>query len=469
MTALENILETHRSTDNITINPATEEELHHYHLQSEKEALLLIDKTHEAFLSWRQTSLEHRADIIRAIAKSLERNKACLSESITKEMGKPITEAKAEVDVAIAICHYTADHCPEYLRDETREIEGGRGLITYQPLGVLLAIEPWNFPLYQVIRYSIPNILAGNTSLLKHAKNVWGTAILIDKIYKEAGLPDGVFELLFIENETVEAIIADERIRGVTLTGSAAAGRIVAQQAAAHLKKSVLELGGSDPYIILEDAPINSIIKSCVEGRLNNNGQTCVAAKRFIIVDEIYEQFRDRFLAVMKAARYGDPLDEKTRLGPMARADLREDLHKQVTQSIEKGATCLTGGEIPEGKGYYYPPTVLENVAPGQPAYDDELFGPVAALIRAKDEADAIRIANDHKYGLGGGIYTSDVERGIAIARTKIDTGMMNVNGYNLALPNMPFGGVKQSGYGREHGSFGVREFVNIKSVIITE
>lgn len=469
MTALETIIETHKKTDNITINPVTEEKIDCHHLQTSSEAQVLIEKAHEAFLSWRQVDLNKRADIIRKIAKSLANNKDCLAKMMTEEMGKPISQSKSEVDVCIAICNYTADHCPERLQDKERPVEGGRGLITYQPIGVILAIEPWNFPLYQVIRYSIPNLLAGNTSLLKHAKNVWGTAKLIDKVFKQAGLPNGCFDLLFIENEMVEDIIKDDRIRGVTLTGSAGAGRAVAKIAAENLKKSVLELGGSDPYIILGDADINKAVKTCVQARLNNAGQTCVAAKRFIIVDEVYDKFRDRFKAIMSATKYGDPEDDNTKLGPLARKDLRDDLHEQVKQSIAKGARCILGGEMPDGKGFYYPPTILENVTPGMPAYDGELFGPVATLIRAKDEADAIRIANDHKYGLGGGIFTKDVEHGIDIARTKIDTGMMNVNGYNLALPNMPFGGVKESGYGREHGGYGVREFVNIKSVVITD
>lgn len=469
MTALETIVEDHKKTDNVTINPATEEEIDHHHLHTRNEAQTLVTKAHEAFMKWRDVPINQRAEKVKKIAEALENNKDIFAAMMTKEMGKPIKQSFKEVDVCIAICNYTAEHCPARLEDEEREIENGRGLITYQPIGVILAIEPWNFPLYQVIRYAIPNLLAGNTSLLKHAKNVWGTAKLIDKTFKQAGLPDGCFDLLFIENETVEDIIANDYIKGVTLTGSAAAGSAVAKLAGNHIKKSVLELGGSDPYIILEDAPINDVVKTCVQGRLVNNGQTCTAAKRFIILDEVYDKFRGRFIAMMSAASYGDPTDEATRLGPMARADLREDLHKQVLQSIKKGATCALGGELPEGKGFYYPPTVLENVAPGMPAYDDELFGPVASLIRAKDEEDAIRIANDHKYGLGGGIFTGDQARGIDIARTKIETGMMNVNGYNLAQPNMPFGGIKQSGYGREHGGFGVREFVNIKSVIITE
>lgn len=465
-TALAEKMKTETPT-NTTINPATGEEIKTYKLQSGLEAAQTVDEAHEAFLKWREKPVSGRADIIRQIAAALKNNKDRMARMMTLEMGKPLELGKGEVESCIAICEYTADHCPARLKEEKREIPGGYGIITYQPLGVILAIEPWNFPLYQVIRYAIPNLLAGNTSVLKHAKNVWGCATIISEIFKEAGLPDGAFGLLFIENDEVEAIIANEKIRGVTLTGSAEAGKIVSKLASENLKKSLLELGGSDPYIVLEDADLNEAIMVCIKARIVNGGQTCTSAKRFIVMDEVYDEFRKKFVAAMKMVKYGDPNDPANDMGPLAREDLRDSLHEQVTSSIEKGAKCLLGGNIPEGEGYYYPPTVLEDVKPGMPAYDDELFGPVASLFRVSSEEEAIRIANDHKYGLGGGIFSRNIERATEIARTKIDTGMVNINTYSLAKPNMPFGGVKASGFGREHGGFGVREFVNVKSISV--
>ncbi len=387
---------------------------------------------------------------------------------MTKEMGKPIKQSKQEVDNCIAICQYTAQNGPEMLKDESRDFDGGKGIITYQPLGVILGIEPWNFPLYQVVRYSVPNLLAGNTTVLKHAKNVWGSAKLIQQVYLDAGIPEGAFGLLFLDNEDMEDIIAHEKIQGVTLTGSEGAGKAVAKTAGANLKRTLLELGGSDPYIILEDADLNSAVEICVQGRVNNSGQTCVAAKRFIIVEQIYDEFKEKFTAAMKAVSYGNPTDPESDMGPMARKDLRDDLHEQVQESVKKGAICLLGGEIPDQKGFFYPPTVLENVTPGMPAYDDELFGPVATLFKVKDEEGAIKIANDHKYGLGGGVFSADEDRAKKVA-LKIETGMVNINGYALAKPNLPFGGIKNSGYGREHGGFGIREFLNTKTLVVSK
>lgn len=450
-------------------NPATGETLEHYRMQSMQEANKVVDKAYEAFLTWRDTPLDRRADTIRKIAALLKDNKEELATLMTKEMGKPIAQSRAEVDFCVQICEYTAKEGPEKLQDEKRKVEGGTGIITYQPIGVILAVEPWNFPLYQAIRYSIPNLLAGNTSVLKHAQIVWGTAQRLKEIYEEAGVPEGGLGVTFIDHDQFAKLIEHPNVRGVTLTGSAKAGSAVAKKAGEQLKKAVLELGGSDPYIILEDVDMDSIIDTCVEARVNNSGQTCICAKRFIVVESRYEEFREKFIEAMSKVTYGDPMDEDNRMGPLSRADLRDDLHEQVQASIEKGAVCSLGGEIPEGIGNYYPATVLENVKPGMPAYDDELFGPVASLIKVADEHEAITVANDHKYGLGGGVFTSDVKRGTEIARTKIQSGMVNVNGYNLALPNMPFGGVKDSGFGREHGGFGLLEFVNIKSVIVND
>lgn len=450
-----------------TINPATGEILKSYTLHTKAEAEEAVEKAHEAFLEWRGTSMDERAQIIKNIGKIIEREKESLAKLMAQEMGKPVTQAEGEIDRCVTICNFTADEDAKVLADEERELKGGeKGIIAYQPIGVILGIEPWNFPLYQVIRYSIPNLMAGNAVILKHAQNVWGMATRAQEIYEEAGLPKHLFTALFLENEETSALIAHDKIRGVTFTGSARAGKIIGAKAGEHLKKSVLELGGSDPYIILEDCDLDKAVKICVAGRTNNAGQTCVAAKRFIVVESIYDAFKEKFTGAMKAVTYGNPMSPDTKMGPIARDDLREKLHAQVTESIEKGATCLIGGELPQEKGYFYPATILENITPDMPAYHDELFGPVASLFKVKDEEEAIKLANDHAYGLGGGVMSGDTQRAINVAK-RIDTGMVSINGYFGSQPNMPFGGVKESGYGREHGGFGIKEFVNIKSIYV--
>jgi len=452
-----------------TINPATGETIATYETLSDDQALQVLKESHHAFLEWRKTSFEERGNILREIAKRLRANKDEYAALMTREMGKPISQGGDEIELCAAICEYSAGMAPKELADEERDLEGGRALVTYQPNGVILGIQPWNFPFYQVIRYSIANIMAGNTVLLKHAKNVWGSAVEIEKVFREAGLPENVFRNLLIESDQVGQLIEHEYVRGVTLTGSPAAGGAVAAKAGECLKKTVLELGSNDGYMVLDDADIDLAVETCVQARLYNNGETCVAAKRFIVVDAVYQEFRDKFVEKMSQIEYGDPTDENTTLGPIAREDLRETLHDLVKRSIDAGATCTFGGEIPDGPGYFYPCTVLEDLKPGMPAYDEELFGPVASLIRVKDEDEAIRVANDSRYGLGGGIFSRDEKRAIEIARNLFDTGMVNINGYNLAQPQLPFGGVKDSGYGREHGGFGMKEFVNVKSVMIAE
>ena len=449
-----------------SINPATGETINHYTRESREAANQAIEESHKAFLSWRHIKMQQRVKIITDIAAKLEESRDELAKMMTTQMGKPLAQSQSEIDLCISICHYTAEHGPALLKDEERSSEQGDGIISYEPIGVILAMQPWNFPLYQVVRYSIPNILAGNTTVLKHSEIVWGTALRIQELYEAAGLPENVFRVICVDNETADELIGHEKVRGVTMTGSNTAGKIIAEAAGKYLKKSVLELGGSDPYIVLEDTNIDEILDACVMGRINNGGQTCIAAKRFIVVAEKYDEFKDKFVAAMSAVKYGDPLDEANQMGSMSSEDARDKLHEQVKEAIEKGATCLTGCEIPEGDGYFYPPSVLENVEPGSPAYDGELFGPVAVLFKATDEDDAVRIANDHIYGLGGGVFSSDQTRAIQVAK-RIETGMVNINGYGLARPNMPFGGVKQSGYGREHGGFGIREFVNIKAILL--
>lgn len=452
-----------------TINPATEEILETYTLMSSDEANTVIEETHAAFLDWRKTSYQERGDILRKVASLIRERKDEYAALMTREMGKTLDQGKQECDLCAAICDYTAEQGPTVLADETRESSGGRALVTYSPQGVIYGIQPWNFPLYQVVRYSAANLMAGNTVLLKHAANVWGMALEVEKLYRDGGLPHNAFRTLLIDHETSDAVIEHKLVRGVTFTGSPNTGRHVAQRAAKMLKKTVMELGSNDAYLVLADADIEKAVEFCVQGRINNTGQTCVAAKRFIIVESVYDAFRDAFVAAMGKIVVGDPTSKGNVMGPMARKDLRDNLHEQVLKSIEGGATCALGGEIPEGKGYYYPATVLENVTPGQPAYDDELFGPVAAMIKVKDEVEAMRIANDSPYGLGGGIFSRDEKRALALARDEFDTGMVNINGYNLAQPQLPFGGVKASGYGREQGGFGMQEFVNIKAITINE
>jgi len=457
------------SDTNKTINPTTEEVLETYSLMSRQEAEGIIEQTHDAFLSWRKTGFSERADILRKTASLIRERQDDYAQLMTREMGKTLTEGKQECELCAAVCEYSAEHGPKELADETRELEGGKALVSYQPQGVIYGIQPWNFPLYQVIRYSAANLMAGNTVLLKHAANVWGMALEVEKLYRDAGLPENAFRTLLIGHDVSDAVIEHKLVRGVTLTGSPNAGRTVAQRAGKVLKKTVLELGSNDAYLVLADAEVEKAAEACVLGRTNNVGQTCVAAKRFIVVDSVYDEFRNAFLAGMKKLAVGDPTSSETQMGPMARSDLRDGLHEQVRKSVDAGAICSLGGEIPEGKGYFYPATVLENVAPGQPAYDDELFGPVAALIRVKDDAEAMRVANDSIYGLGGGIFSANEDEAMRLARDEFDTGMININGYNLAIPNLPFGGVKQSGYGREHGGFGMREFVNVKAVMVAQ
>ncbi|AVI62635.1 NAD-dependent succinate-semialdehyde dehydrogenase [Halomonas sp. GFAJ-1] len=453
-----------------TVNPSTGETLATYTLMDASQAKQVVEASYQAFLDWRLKPLEHRASVVKAIGEALSAHKEELAELIVQEMGKPPEEARQEIDLCAGICDYTAEHGPTELADEERKPGNGkRGIITYSPMGVIYGIQPWNFPAYQVVRYSIANIMAGNSVLLKHAENVTGSGLLLEKIYRDAGLPENVFRTLVISHDVSDEVIAHDAVRGVTLTGSDGAGRQVAAKAAENLKKTVLELGSNDAYLVLDDADLDVAVDTCVTGRVFNGGQTCVAAKRFVVTDANYDAFKERFVEKMKAVKVGDPKASDTDVGPMARVDLRDKLHAQVEESVSKGAKILCGGEKPEGKGAFYPVTVLDNVTPGQPAYDDELFGPVAALIRAKDDEDAMRIANDSRYGLGGGIISKDVKRATELASKYFDTGMVFINGFGVATPEMPFGGVKNSGYGREHGGFGMHEFVNVKSVIVVQ
>lgn len=451
-----------------TINPSTLEVIAEYKVMPWNEVERALKLSQKAWEEWRETGFPARSYLFKKMAGILRNKQEEFALLITNEMGKIAKEAKAEIEKCAWACEYYAKHGEEFLADTNVETDAERSFYTYQPIGAILAVMPWNFPFWQVLRAAIPTIIAGNTMVLKHASNVMGCALAIEELFILAGFPKGVFQALQLPADQVARVIAHEAVAGVTLTGSVNAGKSVATEAAKHLKKCVLELGGSDPYVILEDADIDKIVDVCTASRVLNAGQTCVSAKRFIVVEAAYDCFLSAFKASMEKVTYGDPLDEKTTIGPLSSAGLRVDLHQQVQDSIAKGATCILGGEIPNMKGNYYPATILTDVAPGMPAYDEELFGPVASVIKAKDEADAIRIANDSVYGLGAAVFTQDKKRGEMIARNQIQAGLCFVNSMVRSDPRLPFGGVKQSGYGRELSLFGIREFTNIKSVSVS-
>ena len=451
-----------------TINPATGENIETYEQLSRDAAFAKVEACHEAFTEWKLRSLDDRAKIIKGIGQSLRDNKEELAQLMTREVGKLIGDSRDEIELCAGICDYTAATGPEELADEQRDpSNAARGIVTYSPIGVVYGIQPWNFPAYQVIRYAIASLMAGNGVLLKHSSLCTGSGLMIEKIFKEGGLPENLFTVLVIDHDTSDEIIAHDKVRGVTLTGSDGAGRHVAEEAAKVIKPTVLELGSNDAYMVLEDADLDKAAQVCAQARLYNNGQTCINGKRFIVTDKVYDAFLEKFVAQFEGVELGDPTDENTDMGPMSSADLRGDLQEQVDQSVAKGATIACGGSIPDGPGASYPATVLTNVTPGQPAYDDELFGPVASVIRAKDDEDAMRLANDSRYGLGGGILCGDTDRAIDLASKHFDTGMVYINTYGVADPSMPFGGVKNSGYGREHGGFGIKEFANAKSIFV--
>lgn len=450
-----------------TTNPLTEQVIETYPLMFDAEATAVVEASHTAFLDWRLKSLEERAGVIAAIGAELRRSKDDFARLMTDEVGKLLKDSRSEVDLCAAICDYTAKIGPDALADEEREVDSGTAYVTHSPIGVVYGIQPWNFPAYQAVRYSIASLMAGNGVLLKHAVPCTGSGLFLRDLYERAGLPKGLFGVLLISHDQSDRILEDDRIRGVTLTGSDRAGRAVGARAAELVKKTVLELGSNDAYLVFDDADLELAVETCVQGRLYNNGQTCVNAKRFIVTEQNHDAFLKAYAEKFEAIRMGDPSDEATQLGPMVTKKQRDTLHEQVRESIDKGARLVVGGEIPDRKGWFYPATVLADVAPGQPAYEDELFGPAAAIIKARDDMDALRIANSSRYGLGGGIFSRDVERARLLAAEYFDTGMVFINTFNVASPAMPFGGVKTSGYGREHGPEGLKEFVNVKSIRI--
>jgi len=449
-----------------SVNPATGKTIKTYDEITPEEAAAAVAKAHETWRVWRTTPFAKRARLMMKTAQILRERKDELARLMAAEMGKPLKQGAAEAEKCAWVCEYYADNAETHLAPDNVETEGAKSYVAFEPLGVVLAVMPWNFPLWQVYRFAAPALMAGNVGVLKHASNVPGCALVIEEIFTQAGFPEGAFRTLIIGSRQVQAVIEHPLVRAVTLTGSTPAGKAVAAQAGAVLKKTVLELGGSDPYVVLEDADLDHAVQMCVNSRLINSGQSCIAAKRFIVVEPIFAAFTERFVALMKAKKMGDPLLEGTDVGPQARHDLRDDLHKQVLASVEQGATLLLGGDVPPGDGAYYPPTVLADVKPGMPAYDDELFGPVAAIIGAKDEEDAVRIANDTIFGLGAAVFTKDAKRGERIAR-EFEAGATFVNSSVASDPRLPFGGIKKSGYGRELGAYGIKEFVNAKTVYV--
>ncbi len=449
-----------------TINPATGELIQEFKEMSSGEIDEALDEAVAAYKEWRNTSFATRSKLLLKVAEDLRKNALEYGKIITLEMGKPLAQAKAEVEKCAWGCEYYAEHAEEFLEDEVIQTEAQKSYVHYQPLGVLLAVMPWNFPFHQVFRAAAPAIMAGNVVVLKHASNVTMSALKMVEIFERAGYPKGVFSTLLVGGSHMDVIVADDRIAAATVTGSEYAGSQVAKVAGEHIKPTVLELGGSDPFIILEDADIESAVIAAVTGRTLNAGQSCICAKRFIVVESVYDAFVDKFVLAMEALKIGDPQDETTQIGPLARADLRDELHKQVEASVKKGARVATGGKIPDMVGSYYPPTVLVDVKFGMPAYEEEFFGPVAIVIKVKDEKDAIRVANDSRFGLGGAVWSADIERAQHVAH-QVESGAVFINDFVKSDPRLPFGGIKKSGYGRELSRHGIHEFVNAKTIVV--
>lgn len=450
-----------------SVNPANNKIIESYNEQTADQLRDIIFLCDNAYKDWKETSFSYRSRLMRNAAKILRENSEKYSALMTMEMGKPILQSRAEVEKCAWVCEYYASNAEQFLTDQFIETDASKSFVSYQPLGVILAVMPWNFPFWQVFRFAAPNLMAGNTGLLKHSSNVSGCALAIEEVFNLAGFPENVFRTLLVSSKNVKNVISDPRVMAVTLTGSVPAGKSVASLAGSLIKKTVMELGGSDPYIILEDADLEKAAASCVNSRLINAGQSCIAAKRFIIVDKVYREFEQLFLQFMSQKKMGNPFDENNHLGPQASIQLRDELHQQVLMSIEQGAELILGGKIPGIEGAYYPPTILKNVKPGMTAFDEELFGPVAALVPAKNENDAIELANKSIFGLGAAVFTKDIARGEKIAKERLNAGCCFVNDFVKSDPRLPFGGIKESGYGRELSPFGIKEFVNIKSVYI--
>lgn len=449
-----------------SIDPTTGQTLKTYEEMTPAAVEDVIAETHEAFLNWRRTSFSERAALTRRAADVFRARAGEYARLMAQEMGKPIREGDAEIQKCARTCDFYAENAEKFLGREQLATDAAESFVTFEPLGVVLAVMPWNFPFWQVFRFAAPALMAGNAAVLKHASNVPGCALAIEDVFRRAGFPEHLFHTLMIGSRQVDAVIEHPRVRAVTLTGSGAAGRAVASKAGAMLKKTVLELGGSDPYLVVEDADLALAAEVSAKGRLVNSGQSCIAAKRFVVVDEVRADFERLFVERMSAVKMGDPLNENVDIGPLARHDLRDSLHSQVEESLAEGARCLLGGSIPDGPGAYYPPTILTEVRKGMRAFDEEMFGPVAAIIPVADETEAIAVANDSAFGLGACIITRDCARGERIAE-RIESGSVFVNEPVRSDPRLPFGGVKESGYGRELSAYGIKEFVNIKTVCV--
>ncbi|MBC5838289.1 NAD-dependent succinate-semialdehyde dehydrogenase [Flavobacterium muglaense] len=450
----------------IIINPVTGEKIAEYNRITIDQVQEKINQSNTTYASWKQKSYKERAAFMHKLADILDENKEEYAQLATQEMGKVIGQSRKEIEKCALVCRYYADNTEALLKDEIVKTEATKSYVTFQPIGVVLAVMPWNFPFYQVIRFAAPALMAGNTAVLKHASNVQGCALALEQAFEKASFPEGTFTNLNIDSKLVKAVIEDKNIVAITLTGSDPAGRSVASIAGQNLKKTVMELGGSDAYIVLDDVDLEKATTLATLGRLQNNGQTCIAAKRFVVLDAIYDEFLALFTKKMKAAKMGAPTDTDSYYGPMARIDLRDELHEQVLKTISQGGKLVLGGEIPDQKGAYYPATILADLKPGMEAFDTELFGPVASVIRAKDDDDAIALANNSQYGLGSGVLTSNNERGEKIA-LQLEAGSSFVNKLVVSDPRLPFGGVKNSGYGRELAAYGIREFVNTKTIWI--
>jgi succinate-semialdehyde dehydrogenase/glutarate-semialdehyde dehydrogenase len=449
-----------------SINPTTEDVLDTFEEFSEAQVDAALQQAHAAQQQWRETSFGERAARLQAAARILRGQKGRWATLATSEMGKPLVEAEAEIDKCAWNCDFYAQHAASFLADEPIDTEASESFVAFEPLGVVLAIMPWNFPFWQVFRFAAPALMAGNGAVLKHASNVPGCALAIEDIFASAGLPKGLFRTVLIPGSRVEHLIADPRIQAVTLTGSSDVGERVASAAGRQIKKQVLELGGSDPFIVLADADLERAVATAVRARNQNNGQSCIAAKRFIVEEPVADRFTQKFAEAVQALRVGDPMQRETNIGPLARRDLREALMDQVERSVSSGAHTVVGGTPLNGKGYFLAPTVLDGVNAEMPAFREETFGPVAAVIRARDPQDAVRLANDTEYGLGAALWTQDIERGKQLAR-RIQAGNVFINGMVASDPRLPFGGVKRSGYGRELGIFGIREFVNVQTIVV--
>jgi succinate-semialdehyde dehydrogenase/glutarate-semialdehyde dehydrogenase len=449
-----------------SINPATEETIGVFPMHSQEQIEKALSRARQTFSTWRRENFPVRSSLMKKAASYLRQNKSRFAGCMTAEMGKPIAESEGEVEKCAWNCDYYAENAERFLQDEPRVSSAASSYVQYSPLGVLLAVMPWNYPFWQVFRFAAPALMAGNTAILKHASNVPQCALAIEEVFRESGFPAGAFQSLLIPGSEVSALIEHPVIAAVTLTGSEGAGSQVASCAGRSIKKTVMELGGSDPFIVLEDANLDAAIATAVRARYQNTGQSCIAAKRLIVVKTVFEAFTERFTDSVRSLKTGDPMDRSTQVGPLARPEFRTDLERQIHESVAKGAILLAGGKRVDGRGYFFEPTVLGDVSPEMPAGCEEVFGPVASIMKASGAEEAIEIANRTPYGLGSSLWTSDMDKAKRIAR-QIEAGLVFINGMVASDPRLPFGGIKRSGYGRELSEMGIREFVNIQTVWI--